>query len=113
MTITERFFFSNWNIKRYARKVLAWDRTRSDKDECKMTCASNARRAIKAEVVKGVLTFTVHVRTRDNGSTVWKYRKYSIIMATNDVTPLMDGDIVLDDTHVIRPGRSGKYNFKQ
>ena len=113
MTLAERWYFGTRHLKLYAKKVIAWDKTRTDSDETKWAYTSNDRYAVKAEVVKGVLTFTVHVYARENGQYVWKYRKYSIIDSKNDATAANEGDINLDDRHVIRPGRTGKYSFKK
>lgn len=113
MTLTERWYFSERNIKRYAKRALEWNLSLLDNDENKWTCMNNTRRVVKVELVKGILTFTVHVRVQENGERVWKYRKYSIIDTRSDDTPMAEGDIMLDAVHAIHPGRTGKYNFKK
>ena len=113
MTLAEKWYFNKFHLKTYAKKFICWSVGRSDSDENKWTYVANERYAVKAEIVKGVLTFTVHVRVRENGQYIWKYRKYAIVDSKRDETAATEGDVSLDGRYVIRPGRTGKYSFKK
>ena len=111
MTMFEKLFFSRWFTRRCTQDVLDWNTERTDTDETKWIRTDGMIHKVKAEIVKGVLTFTVHVRVKENGSIVWKYRKYAIL-DNNDVDEETAGDVDLKGRYVARQIRHGQYNFK-
>ena len=113
MTLLERWYFSNRRILHWGKRAMTWADARTDSDETKCTALTRKHAVVKYELVKGVLTFAIHVHVKESGEYIWKYRKYSIVDTRNDNTPLIDGDIVLADPFVVRPGRAGKYGFKK
>lgn len=113
MTLLERWYFDKRAVLCWGKRAKAWADARTDSDETKYTAVTKKHAVVKYELVKGVLTFAIHVRVKESGEYIWKYRKYSIVDTRNDNTPLIDGDIVLVDPLVVRPGRAGKYGFKK
>ena len=111
MSLIEMWYMNRRRLKKYALDIMYWSVDRRNIEP--WVHEQNGRHIVKARVDEGVLTFTVHVRVLDGGMHAWKYRKYSVVNVMNDATPAVDGDIPIDDRHVIRMVRSGKYVFKK
>lgn len=107
----ERFYFSNWYMRRVAKRTLDWASELTDADEWKKTLVSRSKVQVKLERSKGVPTFTIHVRVREGDMYVWRYRKYSILDSMDDKTPFQEGDTALTNRHYVHFIRRGKYRF--